>query len=134
MLNQISVFVENKKGRLASVMETLEKNNIDVRALSIADASDFGIVRMIVEDSEKALKVIKENGYTVKLTKVIGFTVPDCAGALYDVINAFENEEINIDYCYSLMTGKDGQADIVVRVEDNDKAVKVLESKNIKLL
>lgn len=134
MLDQISVFVENKTGRLASIMEILNQNKIDIRALTIADTTDFGIVRIIVNGTEKALEALRASGCTATVTKVIGFTIPDYSGALYEVIDAFEEASINIEYCYSLMGKKAGQADIVVRVEDNEKAVKVLGEKNIKLI
>lgn len=134
MLDQISVFVENKTGRLASVMEILHQNNVDIRALTVADTTDFGIIRIVVKNAEAVLKILRDNGCTAKITKVIGFTVPDYSGGLLEVINEFENAGINVEYCYSLMFRKDGKADIVVRVEDNDAAIKVLENKGISLV
>lgn len=134
MLEQISVFIENKTGRLAYVMEILNNNKVDIRAMTIADTTDFGIIRIIVKNAAAALGILKENGCTATITKVVGFTVPDYSGALYDVINAFEVAGINIEYCYSLMCRKEGQADIVVRVDNNDKAVEILSAKNIQLL
>lgn len=134
MLKQISVFVENKTGRLASVMKILGDNKIDVRALTIADTTDFGIVRLVVKDAEGTLKILKENGCTATVTKLAAFTVPDSAGGLYSVIEAFDTAGINVEYCYSLMTNKQGEADIVVRVEDYDKAAELLTSKGIRLI
>ena len=134
MLEQISVFIENKTGRLASVMGILKENNIDLRAITIADTTDFGIIRIVVKDAAGALSILKENGCTATKTKVLGFTVPDYSGALFDVIAAFEEAGINVEYCYSLMCKREGQADIVVRVDNNDKATEVLTSKGIKLL
>ncbi len=134
MLNQISVFVENKTGRLASVMKILSDNNIDIRALTIADTTDFGIVRLVVKDSENALKILKENDCTATVTKVIAFSVPDKPGGMYSVIDAFENAGINIEYCYSLVTYKEGSASVIVRVADNEKAAELLNSMNIKLI
>lgn len=134
MLEQISVFIENKTGRLASVMKILKENNIDIRALTIADTTDFGIIRIVVKDAAAAHSILKENGCTATKTKVIGFTIPDYSGALFDVIAAFEDSGINVEYCYSLMCKREGQADIVVRVDNNDKAIEVLTSKDIKLL
>lgn len=134
MLRQISVFIENKTGRLASVMEILNNNKIDIRAMTIADSTDFGIIRIVVKDAEGTLAILRENGCTATSTKVIGFTIPDYSGALYDVIGAFEEAGINVEYCYSLMCKREGQADIVVRVDNNDKAIEVLTAKNIKLL
>lgn len=134
MLEQISVFIENKTGRLASVMGVLKENNIDIRAITIADTTDFGIIRIVVKDAVSALATLKDNGCTATKTKVIGFTIPDYSGALFDVIAAFEDAGINVEYCYSLMCKREGQADIVVRVDNNDKAIEVLTSKKIKLL
>ena len=134
MLEQISVFIENKKGRLASVMEILNNNKIDIRALTIADTTDFGIIRIVVKDAKTTLSILKENDCTATVTKVIGFTISDASGSLYEVIGAFEEAGINVEYCYSLMCKRAGDADIVVRVDDKDKAVEVLEKMNIKLL
>ena len=134
MLEQISVFIENKTGRLASVMGVLKENNIDIRAITIADTTDFGIIRIVVKDAVSALATLKDNGCTATKTKVIGFTIPEYSGALFDVIAAFEDAVINVEYCYSLMCKREGQADIVVRVDNNDKAIEVLNSKKIKLL
>ena len=131
MLNQISVFVENKTGRLASVMKVLTDNSIYIRAMTIADTTDFGIVRLVVKDADAALKLLKENGCTANITKVVAFSVPDQPGGMYSVIDAFESAGINIEYCYSLVTNKEGRASVAVRVDDNDKAVKVLEDKGI---
>ena len=134
MLEQISVFIENKKGRLASVMEILNNNKIDIRALTIADTTDFGIIRIVVKDAKTTLSILKENDCAATVTKVIGFTISDASGSLYEVIGAFEEAGINVEYCYSLMCKRAGEADIVVRVDDKDKAVEVLEKMNIKLL
>ncbi|MGN0687864.1 MAG: ACT domain-containing protein [Oscillospiraceae bacterium] len=134
MLNQISVFVENKTGRLASVMKVLNDSNIDIRALTIADTTDFGIIRLVVKDCENALKILKDNGCTANVTKVVAFNVPDRPGGMYSVIDAFENAGINIEYCYSLVTYKEGSASVIVRVADNDKAIEVLNAKGIKLI
>ena len=134
MLEQISVFIENKTGRLASVMEILKNNKVDIRALTIADTTDFGIIRIVVKDAKETLSVLKAQGCTATVTKVIGFTIPDYSGALYDVIDAFEEADINVEYCYSLMCKRQGQADIVVRVDNNEKAINVLTAKKITLL
>lgn len=134
MLEQISVFIENKAGRLAYVMDILHKNNIDIRALTIADTTDFGIVRIIVSETQKALDALKAEKCIANVTNVIGFTIPDFSGALYEVINTFDEHDINIDYSYSLMGKKEGQADIVIRVEEYDKALAVLREKGITLI
>lgn len=134
MLNQISVFVENKTGRLASVMKILTDNGIDIRAMTIADTTDFGIVRFVVKNSGQALKILKDNDCTANMTEVVAFSVPDSPGGMYSVIDAFESAGINIEYCYSLVTNRQGRASVAVRVDNTEKAVEVLNSKGIALI
>ncbi len=134
MLEQISVFIENKKGRLASVMGILKDNNIDIRAMTIADTTDFGIIRIVVKDADGALAILRESGCTATKTKVIAFSVPDQPGGMHSVIDAFESAGINIEYCYSLVTNKEGRASVAIRVDDNDKATEVLTEKGIGLI
>jgi len=134
MLNQISVFVENKSGRLCAIMEVLNNTKINVRALSIADTTDFGIVRLIVDDSDKALTALKENNFTSTVTEVIGFNIEDHFGAMYEVVKIFSDNGINIEYSYSLMGKSQGEADIIVRVGQKDKAIELLQKHNIKII
>ena len=134
MLEQISVFVENKTGRLASVMKILTDNNIDIRAMTIADTTDFGIIRLMVKEPANALKILKDNECSAKITQVVAFSVPDQPGGMFSVIDAFESEGINIEYCYSLVTNKEGRASVAVRVDDNAKAEQVLSAKGIKMI
>lgn len=134
MLDQISIFVENKPGRLAAIMEVLNNAKIDIRAFTIADTTDFGIVRIIVNDTDKAIATLKDNGFTAKHTKVIGFTIPDHPGAMNEVISILQKNSINIEYSYSLMGKKANEADIAIRVQDNDKAQSVLSGAGIKLI
>ena len=96
LIDQISVFVENKAGRLAAVMEILNKNGIDIRAMTVADTADFGILRIIVNDTEKAIAALQADGCTAAVTKVIAFTIPDVSGALYNVIGKINDCGINI--------------------------------------
>ena len=133
-VKQISVFIENKKGKLAEATRFIADHNINLRALSIADTTDFGIVRFVVRNAEDALKLLKENGCTATKTKVIAFSVPDAPGGMYSAIDAFESAGINVEYCYSLVTNKEGRASVAVRVDDNEKATEVLTAKGIKLL
>lgn len=136
MLKQISVFVENKSGRLCAIMEVLNEAKINIRALSIADTTDFGIVRLIVNETEKTLEALKENNFTANITNVIGFTIEDQFGALYNVIKTFDDNKINIEYSYSLMGKNHGEADIVIRVEESERerAIEILRKENIKLI
>lgn len=134
LIDQISVFVENKAGRLAGIMQVLHSNNIDIRAMTIADTADFGILRIIVDDTEKAINALKADGCTAAVTKVIAFTIPDISGALYSVMDKINECGINVEYLYSVMGKTAGRADIVLRVENNEEAVKVLKEAGVQMI
>lgn len=134
MLNQISVFAENKKGRLAAIMKLINDSGIDVRSLTIADTTDFGIVRMIVSDADHALKVFQENNCIASVAQVLAFTINDKAGAMYDVVKLLDDNNVNIEYCYSLMGKKENMADIVIKTNETEKAEKILRDNNIELI
>ena len=133
MLKQVSIFVENKAGRVHAVMNTLKAAEINVRAMTIAETAEFGIIRLIVSEPEKAKSVLKENGFTAKLTDVIGFTIPDRFGALCDVLQILGEKGINIEYSYSLMGCSHGNANILIRVNEPQKAAMILSGVGIKL-
>ena len=103
MLEQISIFLENKPGRLAAVMNFLGKANIDLRAFTIADTTDFGIVRIIAREPEKALAALKENDFTAAANKITGFTIPDHPGEMNKVIEILQAGGVDIEYSYSFM-------------------------------
>ncbi len=134
MLNQISVFAENKKGRLAAIMKLINDSGIDVRSLTIADTTDFGIVRMIVSDADHALKVFRDNNCIASVAKVLAFTINDKAGAMYDVVKLLDDNDVNIEYCYSLMGKRENMADIVIKTNETEKAEKILRDNNIELI
>ncbi len=134
LIDQISVFVENKAGRLASLMEVLHNNGIDIRAMTIADTADFGILRLIVDDTQKAIDALKSDGCTAAVTKVIAFTVSDMPGSLYSVMKIINDNAINVEYLYSVMGRNEGRADIVIRVDDTDKAIKALTDGGVNLI
>jgi len=134
MLKQISIFVENKAGRLCAIMETLAAAKIDIRAMTIADTAEFGIVRLVVNDAEKTAAVLRNSSFTAKVTEVVAFTIPDQFGSLYDVVKLLGDNGINIEYSYSLMGKNQKQADIVIKVNDADKAVNILTNANISLI
>ncbi len=134
LIDQISVFVENKTGRLAGVMEVLNHSGIDIRAMTIGDTADFGILRLIVNDTEKAAKALQDDGCTVAVTKVIAFRIPDVSGALYKIMGKINECGIDVDYLYSVMSNKEGHADIIIRVKDTDGAVKVLTENGVELI
>jgi len=134
MVKQISVFVENKKGRLARITDVLGKGGIDLIALSIADTTNFGIMRCIVNDPEKALKLLKDNDITASTTEVIVAEVVDKPGGLSYVLGLLDKADISVEYLYSFVRTPNENALILFRVEDIDTAVRALEAGGVKLL
>ncbi len=132
-IDQISVFVENKPGKLVEVIETLGAEGIDLRALSIADTSDFGILRLIVDKPEKALKVLREADCVTSVNKVIAVSVDDTPGSLARVLRILSDEGISVEYIYAFVTHEVGRAFVIIRVEDNEKAVNVLKNNAVRL-
>lgn len=130
-VKQISVFLENKSGRLAAVSRILGANDINIRALCIADTSDFGILRLIVNDPERAHDVLKEAGFTVSATSVIAVQVPDRPGGLAEVLSVLEEAGLNIEYLYAFVTKISGQALVILKVEDVDRAAELLRAGGI---
>jgi hypothetical protein len=133
MLKQVSVFAENKSGRVHAIMETLKSAQINARAMMIAETAEFGIVRLIVNDPEKAKTALKSNNFKVRITDVIGFTVPDKFGAFCDVLKILGDNDINIEYSYSLMGCSHGNANILIYVKDSQKAADILKKENVSL-
>ncbi len=129
-MKQVSVFVENKPGRLASVTEVLFKAGINLRAFAIAEAGDFGIIRMIVDRPEDAYRALKDAGFTVAINDVIGVEVKDEPGSLYRIAKALGDENVNIEYVYAFTFGGE-KALIILRVDDVDKAIEVLEREGV---
>ncbi len=134
MIKQISVFVENKKGRLAKITEVLGQGGIDLIALSIADTTNFGIMRCIVNDPEKAIALLKNNGFTASTTEVIVAEVTDQPGGLSTVLNLLDQAQISVEYLYSFVRTPNENALILFRVEDIDTATKALQMGGVKLL
>ncbi len=134
LIDQISVFVENKPGRLAGIMEVLRQSGVDLRAITVADTADFGILRIIVNDTDKAIEALKNDGCTAAVTKVIAFRIPDVMGALYNVIEKITAADINIEYMYSVMGKMEGRADIIIRVQDSEKAMAILKENGVMLI
>ncbi len=134
LVKQISVFLENKSGRLAEVTKRLGENNIDISALSIADTTDFGILRLIVNQPELAEKILKDNGFMVSSTNVIAIGVADKPGGLAVALDTLENEGIGIEYMYAFVGKCSQEALVILRVEDTDTAISALNNKEIKVL
>ena len=133
-VEQISIFIENKSGRLAEITRILGDASINIRALSLADTSDFGILRLIVNDAEKAKSVLKEKGFTVNKTEVIAVEVPDQPGGLSIILQALDADQINVEYMYGFVEKFTDKAILVFRFEDINKAQKVLSDNGIKIV
>jgi len=133
-VEQISIFLENKSGRLAEVAGVLARAGVNIRALSLADTTDFGILRLIVNDTEKAKKVLKENGFTVGKTEVLAVEVPDRPGGLANILNAMRDAGINVEYMYAFVQKSGGNAIIIFRFDELDKAISALQKAGIRIL
>ncbi len=133
-IKQISVFVENKKGRLAEITEALAKAKVDIRALSIADTTDFGILRLIVDKPDEAAAALKELGVTVSITNVIAIGIEDAPGAFSVPMRLLADAGIDVEYMYAFITRKSERAYVILRVNDNDIAAKILVDKGVELL
>jgi len=133
-VKQIAIFLENKSGRLADISHTLAENAINIRALSLADTADFGILRLVVNDTNKAQQVLKENGFTVGITEVLAVEVPDKPGALDSILQIVRKAGLNVEYMYAF-TKKSGQSGMLLfRFDDQDAAVDVFQKAGCRLL
>ncbi len=133
-IRQLSVFVENKKGSLHEITDVLAKAGIDLRSMCIADTSDYGIVRIIADDPVRAQKVLADNGHVANIREVTAFASPDVPGGLAQVLDILEDNGVNIEYLYALVTKNVGKAYAVARTDDHEKAEKVLCDNGIELL
>ena len=133
-VKQISVFIENKKGRLARVTRILADNNIDISALSIADTTDFGILRLIVNNPDKAEQALKDNGFAVKATSVIAVGVNDEPGGLAVALEALDAQDISIEYMYAFVGKTTNEALVIIRADEADKAIDVLTGCGVRVL
>lgn len=133
-VEQISVFLENKSGRLAEVTETLASAGINLRALSLADTADFGILRLIVRDTEKAKSVLKDGGFTVGKTAVLAVEVPDRPGGMAGILSSLAEKDINVEYMYAFVQKSGEHAVIIFRFDDLDGAINALKEKGVKIL
>lgn len=133
-ISQLSVFVENKQGSMSGIAEVLAESGIDIRALTIADTTDFGILRLIVKDTEKAKKALQSSGYVVSINQVIGIEVQDIVGGLAKVLRILDDAQINIEYMYDFLAVKEDKAYIIIRVENNVKTTDILTSNGIRCI
>lgn len=133
-IKQLTVFVPNRKGTLVSITDILAKNNVNIRALSIAETEEFGILRLIVNDEKTAEKVLNEQGYLIKTVDVVGVKIGDAPGKLTSALDVLDNENINIEYLYAFMARTQKHAYVVLRVENNTLAETALENAGFHLI
>lgn len=135
IIRQLSVFLENKSGRLAEVTEMLAEAKVNILALSIADSVDYGVLRLIVDEPERAVAILRENHCIVNLTNVIAFALPEETGAFAKIARVLADGDVGLEYVYAFNDYRDiGKALGVMRVEDNDKAIAVLQAAGITLI
>jgi hypothetical protein len=134
LVKQISIFLENKSGRLAEVSKTLGEHNIDISALSIADTTDFGILRLIVNKPEEAESILKDCGFMVNCTNVIAIGVEDKPGGLSAALEILNAQKIGVEYMYAFVCKAEKEALVILRVEDPEKAIAVLIENKINVL
>ena len=133
-IKQLTIFVENKQGTLVNITDTLARHNVNIRALSIADTQDFGILRLIVNDNDTALKTLADEGYLIKTTDVVGVKIGDEPGKLSTALNVLDANNINMEYLYAFMSRTEKHAYVVLRVADNCAAETALEKAGFHLI
>jgi len=133
-IKQISIFVENKPGRLLDVVEILGNSNIDIKAISLADSSDFGIVRLICENPESAYEVINNSGFTASLTEVLAIAISDKPGSLAKVLRALKESDVNIEYMYGFSAKTKDHAVMIIKVSNLEETIKCCISNNVQVL
>jgi hypothetical protein len=133
-VEQISIFLENKAGRLAEVTRVLGEGGINIRALSLADTSDFGILRLIVNNHEKAKQVLKEHGFTVGRTEVVAVEVEDRPGGLNRILQILSQADINVEYMYAFVQQSGQNAVLIFRFDDSDAAIAVLSREGVNVI
>lgn len=131
MLKQLSVFVENKCGRLTGIVELLGNGGINIRAMSLADTADYGILRLIVNDPQKAADLLKKEQYTMKITEVLAIEIPDEAGALANVLRMIRDAEITIEYMYAFLGKQKQGALVTLKCDDTEKAAALLKQNHV---
>jgi hypothetical protein len=133
-LEQVSIFLENKSGRLAEVTNVLAAANVNIRALSLADTADFGILRLIVDQTERAKQALKDHGFTIGKTEVIALEVPDRPGGLAEILQILGAAGINVEYMYAFVQRSGANAIVIFRFDELDKAIEVLTGAGVRVL
>lgn len=131
---QISVFIENRSGRLAKITTALGNADVNIRAMSLADTSDFGILRLIVNNTEKAEETLRDHGFTVMVSEVIAIAIPDTPGALGNLLSIMEHAGLNVEYMYAFVEKNMDQAIIIFRFDDTDKAIDAMLENDINVI
>ena len=130
-IKQLSIFLQNRMGSLSKPLEVLSKNGINIRAMCMADTSEFGILRLVVNDPLKGKEVLEENNFLVKITEIIGVEMNDTPGGLTDVLKVIKDNEIDLEYLYAFTHDKVDKAILLLHAEDIDKLIKVIEDNGI---
>ena len=133
-IHQISVFLENRTGQLSEITRLLAESQVDIRAISIAETSDYGLARMIVDDAAKASSILLEHGDILSMTPVWAVEVPDRPAGLHELLEVLTAAHVDVEYMYSLFAGKDGHAYMVLRISDEAAFLKALEGTDIKVV
>ena len=133
-VEQISVFLENKSGRLSEVTAILAEAEVNIRALALADTSDFGVLRLIVDDTEKARQTLKNNGFTVGKTNVVAVEVTDRPGGLHDILTMLHDVGLNVEYMYAFVRSSGDNAVMIFRIEKDQEAIRLLESRGVNVI
>ena len=130
-IKQISVFLENTTGRISEVTRTLANAGINLRAISIADTADFGILRLIVDKTDDAVNALSSAGFTTRQTSVAAVEIDDVPGSLAKLMELFQKSQVNIEYLYASLEGKAGKAVVIFKLEDHDKGFKILKDNGL---
>jgi hypothetical protein len=133
-VQQISVFLENKAGRLAKVARVLKESGINIRALTVADTSDFGILRMIVSQPDRAFEVLRTAGFTVKQNPIIAVEIFDKEGLFFEIMDLCDKNDLNIEYTYSFVEQSSNRAILFLRFDDTDRAITIFKGNGYKIL
>lgn len=133
-VEQISIFIENKSGRLAEVTRTIGEAGVNIRALSLADTSDFGILRLIVDQPAVAKRILREHGFTVSMTDVVAVEVPDQPLGLFNLLNILDHCGVNVEYMYAFVERCSGSAVMIFRFDNTDEAIRCLTDQGVTIL
>ncbi len=133
-VEQISVFLENKSGRLSEVTAILSEAKVNIRALALADTSDFGVLRLIVDDTDRARQTLKHNGFTVGKTNVVAVEVADRPGGLHEILTLLHDAALNVEYMYAFVRSSGDNAVMIFRIEKDQEAVQLLRSKGVNVI